>query len=411
MPQNRNSSAEKSAADGRIAALVGVALSVAEDKNQAIVRLRQLAGEWFQLGKANDARALVVELIGWCEANNAPAEVLDNLRGDMSAIEAHKASAGVARDSSDEPLESKPQQKTKSAADTSGQNTSETFMKWLAIPLAVAVVVLLWRVSGDLSGPAEVAPPVTVTVTQSALPPKDLPTATAATLDSAPKVAPPKKSLVTESVARKPAPKPAEATMYVVASGGVNVRATTDATSRVVKKVGQFTDVIGIGKPENRWQKVRVDGHEGYIYADLLAQGDGKTARCVAGIDRPLNGHVFVQHGKGDHSVEIKNSGKDAFAKFKNENGRTILSFYVRGGENVEVDNVADGTYEFLYSTGERFSITCKKFMKGAQYAKDPKPTSMVATPFNASRLQYSLRPLLGGNVKTRDISEEEFLQ
>lgn len=411
MPQNPNYSAEESAADGRVAALVGVALSAAEDKNQAIVRLRQLAGEWFQLGKANDARALVVELIGWCEANNAPAEVLNNLRGDMSAIEAHKASAGVARDSSDEPPESKPQQKTKSAADTSGQNTSETFMKWLAIPLAVAVVVLLWRVSGDLSGTAEVAPPVTITVTQSA-PSKDLPTATAATLDSAPKVAPPKDAPVTESAARKPAPKPAEATMYVVASGGVNVRVTTDATSRVVKKVGQFTDVIGVGKPENRWQKVRIDGHEGYIYADLLAQGGGKTARCVAGIDHPLNGHVFTQHGEGDHTVEIKNSGKDdALAKFKNASGRTILSFYVRGGESVEIDNVADGTYEFLYSTGERFSITCEKFMKDAQYKKDTMPRSMVATPFKASHLQYSLRPLLGGNVKTRDISEEEFLQ
>lgn len=409
MPQNPNYSAEESAADGRVAALVGVALSVAEDKNQAIVRLRQLAGEWFQLGKANDARALVMELIGWCEANDAPAEVLDNLHGDMSAIEAHKASAGVARDSSDKPPESKPQQKTKSAADTSGQNTSETFMKWLAIPLAVAVVALLWRVSGDSSGPAEVAPPVTITVTQSAPPSKDLPTATAATLDSAPKVAPPKDSPVTESAARKPAPKPAEAAMYVVASGGVNVRATTDATSRVVKKVGQFTDVVGVGKPENRWQKVRVDGRDGYIRADLLAQGDGETARCEAGVERPANGEILALREFGDYVIEIKNSTEDVFAKLKNADGRTILSFYVHGGQRVAINDVASGIHFFQYSTGKRFSVTCEKFMSNARYSRDPEPNKMG---HNGNRsVTYTLIPTIRGNLKMQEMSEEEFLQ
>lgn len=407
IPRHSDSSGGKPASGGRAYELVDVAMREAADKPRAIVRLRQLAGEWFQRGNIDDAHALVANLIRWGKNNDVPAEAISALKNDLSAIEAHKSGADFADDDSAGQPKAKPEKCRKQEKNDSGQKAPARFnVGSLYLPAISAVIgfVLALVLSGvDVDSPArDSSADSEVSVQADGHPPTDN-----AAADNPPAINNPQ---VREKPVISPKLPEKKKEMYVSALGGVNIRTVATGEGGIVGKIGRFVDVIAIGKLQNGWQKVQVGDMAGYIRGDLLADGKGEIARCESGVRRPANGEIFVQQRRGRHSIKVNAANSDIFAKLKDANRRTVLSFYIHANQRVAINNVADGSYFFQFATGGKFSVVCGKFMRDAQYGADPGRNDFDE-PNKVFTLEYQLERTFRGNLRIRDISEEEFLR
>jgi len=160
-------------------------------------------------------------------------------------------------------------------------------------------------------------------------------------------------------------------------------------------------------------------GLKGFASSKYLAQGDGDLAKLrldMANLGpRPKNGHIFIKKGSGDHKLMIDNGRyDDAIVKLKDLSGRTILSFYVRVQQKVQIKSIPEGNYKIRFACGKSYSNKRGYFLEGmtAMSFPDINPfiTKIKDGYIYTSVVEYTLHEVLHGNVHANRISLEDFI-
>jgi hypothetical protein len=215
-----------------------------------------------------------------------------------------------------------------------------------------------------------------------------------------------------------PPPKPA-----YIATVRANIRATASSRSAVVAQLPQWTE-ISVSGVDGAWSHISYTAPsgagEGYVLSRLLQPGsalDARVAYCeVATTVRPSSGEVLLQAGTGSHSIKVNAGASDALIKLR-QNGKTELAFFVRANETGVVANLADGTYQFMFATGDGFSRKCLEFVSSMHVSTDPTPGTFQTWQeptedgvlVHSSSAEYTLTQQIGGNFKPQDLDPGAF--
>ncbi len=217
----------------------------------------------------------------------------------------------------------------------------------------------------------------------------------------------------------KPAVAVPATSRYYVTAMALNVRNKPSSNGVILSKLNQFDTVtVYPGSRTNGWIEVETGSFEGWVAEKYLAPGEGRVAYnnyCRSNISRPSNGYVFSQKQKGEHSLTIQNSpGNDVIAKLKDRRGNTVVSFYVREGQNVTISSIPSGSYKFQYASGRTYSRECGEiFLDDMQASEDPSFTNYEITNDGYSQyiasMKYTLYKVSNGNFQPNSIAANKF--
>jgi hypothetical protein len=150
---------------------------------------------------------------------------------------------------------------------------------------------------------------------------------------------------------------------------------------------------------------------EAQAAADIEAE---RIALCRAGAgERPDSGEILGQvAGGGGHKLKVNAGAQDSLIKLR-QDGRTVLTFYVRAGEYAEVADIPDGTYQVMFATGDDYSRGCNEFLSGMSVSGDPDPlvfaqTSEGGAVYNQI-MEYTLSRQEGGNFEPATVDPDDF--
>jgi hypothetical protein len=106
------------------------------------------------------------------------------------------------------------------------------------------------------------------------------------------------------------------------------------------------------------------------------------------------------------------NSGDgDAFIKLKNQAERTILSFYVKANSTATIENIPDGQFTLSWASGRNFSRECGLFFQDMSASSSPDTINMRSGGGRYSIYRFTLRSVVGGNLRPRDMPLNDFLR
>lgn len=215
-----------------------------------------------------------------------------------------------------------------------------------------------------------------------------------------------------------PTPQPA-----YVGTVLANIRTTASPRSAVVAQLPQWSGV-SVSGVEGAWSHVSFTSPngsgDGYILTRLIHAGtaqDARVAFCeVATTVHPSSGEVLLQAGTGSHSIKVNAGASDALIKLR-QNGKTRLAFFVRANESGTVANLADGTYQVMFATGDGFSRKCLEFVNSMHVSTDPTPAAFQTwqepteggVMVHSMSSEYTLTQQVGGNFEAQDIDPGAF--
>ena len=203
----------------------------------------------------------------------------------------------------------------------------------------------------------------------------------------------------------------------------------------VVMLVLAFALLAGLGRlfaPDEDAPGADADEPAGYVepaldpqaLAGAQAAAEAEQARIAAGIARieacrtdmgahPYSGEVLVRDlDGGGHTLKVNGGGQDGLVKLR-QDGRTVLSFYVRAGESAGVDDIPDGTYQVLFAHGSEFSRGCGEFLVDMSVSADPDPLVLAVTQEGDASyfaiMEYTLTRQAGGNFEPDVLDAEAF--
>ena len=158
--------------------------------------------------------------------------------------------------------------------------------------------------------------------------------------------------------------------------------------------------------------------------AEAQAAAEAEQARLAAEVARieacrtdmgahPYSGEVLARDlDGGGHTLKVNGGGTDALVKLR-QDGRTVLSFYVRAGESAGVDDIPDGTYQVLFAHGSEFSRGCGEFLVDMSVSADPDPLVLAVTQEGDASyfaiMEYTLTRQAGGNFEPDVLDAEAF--
>ena len=206
--------------------------------------------------------------------------------------------------------------------------------------------------------------------------------------------------------------------MHVTATS-LNVRRLPSADSDVIGKLTRLETVQAFSdSPATDWVKIFYNGEIGYVSTRFVDVGDGLSAKLAecrrSGIRRPESGEVFSRSRVGHHRLTVKASPlKDSIVKLKDEAGGTVLSMYIRAGRTESVNNIPEGRYRFMFSTGKNYSDSCAAFLDDVYAAQsgtfDAYVTTRSADGVYYSIMEYVLYDVSGGNFSPKKMNPEDF--
>ncbi|MBB5629619.1 hypothetical protein [Sphaerisporangium krabiense] len=113
-------------------------------------------------------------------------------------------------------------------------------------------------------------------------------------------------------------------------------------------------------------------------------------------------GHLIVKNGATSDTVISVVRGKSA-----------VTRFYIRKGKNVTVTGVPDGTYKVYYTSGSDWDRRTRAFTRDCAFKKFGKDlafrTRRTATYIQPMSWSITLRPVVGGNVRSVEVDPEDF--
>lgn len=118
----------------------------------------------------------------------------------------------------------------------------------------------------------------------------------------------------------------------------------------------------------------------------------------------------------------INGSSTHAIAKVIDfQTDTKILSFTIHAGRRTKINAIPDGTYNVIFAFGDRVYVGTDRFEKPRGFSKYDRPftfaTRTTATETeqgtlyrtSATKLEVTLTPVIGGNITTSSISQQEF--
>ena len=158
--------------------------------------------------------------------------------------------------------------------------------------------------------------------------------------------------------------------------------------------------------------------------AEAQAAAEAEQARLAAEVARieacrtdmgahPYSGEVLVRDlDGGGHTVKVNGGGEDGLVKLR-QDGRTVLSFYVRAGESAGVDDIPDGTYQVMFAHGSEYSRGCGEFLVDMSVSADPDPLVLAVTQEGDASyfaiMEYTMTRSAGGNFEPVVLDAEAF--
>jgi hypothetical protein len=139
----------------------------------------------------------------------------------------------------------------------------------------------------------------------------------------------------------------------------------------------------------------------------------------------PRNGILFDAYpgstAQGEFTV-INGASHHAIAKVIDiQTDRKILSFAICAGKRTKITAIPDGTYDVIFAFGDLLYVGTDHFEKARGFSKFDRPFTFTtrttateteeATHYRttATALEVTLTPVIGGNITTSSISQEEF--
>ncbi|MFD9685646.1 hypothetical protein [Kitasatospora sp. NPDC059088] len=109
-----------------------------------------------------------------------------------------------------------------------------------------------------------------------------------------------------------------------------------------------------------------------------LAAAGYRTAFAVPELPKPQtqarsldNGTVVQEGGKGGKGVvKVDNTGQTDAVFTLAANGTAVASVYVAKGQQATIEGIADGVYDFYYTTGVDWDSGAKQFTQGCAFAR-----------------------------------------
>lgn len=137
----------------------------------------------------------------------------------------------------------------------------------------------------------------------------------------------------------------------------------------------------------------------------------------------PSNGDILADNRAAQsegHDLTIDNgTAGDAIIKLRDAvSDRIVASFFVRRGQQANLENIPDGTYTVQYAVGDALAEDCKSFPKGQASADRFPGTDTFTTRYEEgelgtrvirNRLSYTLYLIPGGNIQPESIGMDEF--
>lgn len=129
---------------------------------------------------------------------------------------------------------------------------------------------------------------------------------------------------------------------------------------------------------------------------------------------RLANGQLIDSQGRtGRGQLKVDNgAGNDAVVKLV-QDGRPIVSVYVRKGSNTTVGQINDGSYELFYTSGEDWDDHLKIFTRSCQFERFETIAEFTTTSIKGG-IRYTiqtvgLQPAIGGNARTEAVPAQSF--
>ena len=211
-----------------------------------------------------------------------------------------------------------------------------------------------------------------------------------------------------------------EARRVYVKDQAAIVRTAPSGTSKEVRRVPRWGELIATGRTQGRWYEVEWNEPSldtalrfGWVLGGLLERGSGRKARfeyCERHAGQRAK-HNEVVRGRTEDTVaralSVRNgTGKDAYVKLVNERGDVVVTFLAADALTARVSGIPQGSYELAFATGTRFSRGCDTFSEPAS-----------ANRF-AQRLEFrpdgggwevTLHSVRDGNAQTLGMNYDDF--
>lgn len=119
----------------------------------------------------------------------------------------------------------------------------------------------------------------------------------------------------------------------------------------------------------------------------------------------------------GDGSLKVSNgTNRDAYVKLIDPASRKLIAaFYVKSNSDLKLEQIPDGTYVVLFTTGEDWDAKAKSFTRSSNFTKFDKSLNFVTKQLTDGRqytiIELTLNPVPGGNATTHGVSEQDFGQ
>lgn len=199
-----------------------------------------------------------------------------------------------------------------------------------------------------------------------------------------------------------------------------SVRASPESAAEELGRVRRWGDLIRTGRTEGAWYEVEwraprpeAAAKSGWVLEGLVRSGSGEMARfdfCEKHAGRRA-GHNEIVRGRTEPgrfgSIRVTNdTGKDAYVKLVNRQGKVALAFLAGDGRTAELKGVPLGSYEVAFATGSKFSRGCDSFSERGNAGKFAERIDYDA---DSGGWTLSLHSVSGGKARTNAMSYDAF--
>ena len=114
---------------------------------------------------------------------------------------------------------------------------------------------------------------------------------------------------------------------------------------------------------------------------------------------------------QGDGELKISNgTSYDAEAKLIRD-GTSVLTVYIKAGDDYTMENISDGTYWLAFAQGTDWNNTTLKFNRNAQASSFDDTFDFVTTDTQYTSFEVTLNPVAGGTAQSSDVDPTQFDQ
>ncbi len=207
--------------------------------------------------------------------------------------------------------------------------------------------------------------------------------------------------------------------VYVTADAAA-VRASPGSAAEELGRVRRWGDLIRTGRTDGAWYEVEwrasrpeAAAKSGWVLEGLVQGGSGEMARfdfCEKHAGQRAR-HNEIVRGRTEPSrfgsIRVRNeTGKDAYVKLVNRQGKVALAFLAGDGRETELKGVPLGSYEVAFATGSKFSRGCDSFSERGNAGRFAERIDYDA---DSGGWTLSLHSVSGGKARTNAMSYDAF--